>query len=242
MVRGLRPLLHCTWISAIALILVGEVASDPSCAARAQGAENLDAEYVRLRAVNAVLKARLSLSQQTEPYLILDLPGREVGLELQGVTLTRVPVRKVSVNRLAAEIADDTAGIGFCEVPFVLGEDRWFEEVPTLAVKDTAAIMSHPDTTGALVERIRTTPVLSLLRFDRNLVVALNGYIQPTSRIEGWKRSLRLLWRSLKSKTPEGILQSRRGDSVLLELELEPAQVRSLAPNLTHGTKMVLRF
>jgi len=29
---------------------------------------------------------------------------------------------------------------------------------------------------------------------------------------------------------------------VLIELEMDPAQVRSLAPNLTEGTKLVLLF
>lgn len=199
-------------------------------------------EYIRMRAIHSVLVARLNLSKQSDAYLVLDLPEREVRLELQGVTLTRVPAREIEMNRLAKEISRDTTRIGFCEVPFVLQQDRWFEEIPTIAVKDTAAVMSTPDTTGALAERIRTAPVLALLRFERNFVLALNGELPPTGRVERWKKSLRTLWRSYRPHTAEAALRQERRKSVLVEFDMEPALVRSLAPNLTKGTKLVLRF
>ncbi len=199
-------------------------------------------EYVRLRAVNAVLRARLALSKEPIPYLILDLPEREMRLELQGVTLTRVPIRRIALNRLAEEISRDTTRIAFCEVPFVLQQERWFESVPTLAQKDTSAVMSRPDTTGALAERIRTTPVLYLVRYERNLAIAMQGYFPPQTRIDRWKARIKAWWRSMKAETPEGFLRKERRESVLVELDMEPAQVRSIAPSLTEGTKLVLRF
>ncbi len=229
-------------LSAVVLILIALGAVPSTAQEDAPSRDELYGEYVRLRAVNAVLVARLALSKQEEPYLILDIPEKEVRLELQGVTLTSVPAREIELNRLAREISRDTTRIGFCEVPFVLQQDRWFEEVPTLAAKDTAAVMSSPDTTGALAERIRTAPVLALLRFERNLVLALRGEIPPASRLERWKVSLRRFWRSLRSSTAEGALRVERRRSILIEFDMEPAQVRSIAPNLTKGTKIVLRF
>jgi hypothetical protein len=37
-------------------------------------------------------------------------------------------------------------------------------------------------------------------------------------------------------------MRAYRKRSILILLEMEPAQVRSFAPNLTAGTKLVLRF
>ncbi|MBM3287660.1 MAG: hypothetical protein FJY88_09985 [Candidatus Eisenbacteria bacterium] len=199
-------------------------------------------ELLRHRAENAVLKARLALSKEPLPYMILDLPLREVRLELQGVTLTKFPLRRVVLNRLAREISVDTTRISFCEVPFVLQQEKWFEEVPTLALKDSAAVASSPDTTGALAERIRTARVLAMLTFERNLVIGLHGNIPPESRGERWRLSLKTFWRSMKKGTAEWALRRERRESLLVEIEMEPALVRSLAPNLTDGTKLVLLF
>ncbi len=224
------------------LILIFRASVAPAFAAEPVGRESIEDEYVRLRAMNSVLRARLSLSNDSVPYLILDVPEREVRLELKGVALTKVPTRKIVMNRLAAEISGDTTRIGFCEVPFVLEMDHWYEETPTMALKDSAAVMSKPDTTGALAQRIRTAPVLSVLRFERNLVVALNGFVPVESRTERWKAKARAWWRSMKEGTQEAKMRALRNKSVLLEVEMEPAQVRSLAPTLTKGTKLVLRF
>jgi hypothetical protein len=201
----------------------------------------LESEYIHARAKNAVYRARLSLSKEAQPYLILDLPEREVRLELQGVTLTRVPVRETRLNPLAREISHDTTRIAFCEVPFLLQDDRWYEDVPTLALKDSSAVMDRPDTTGALVERIRTTPIVSLLSFDRNLVIALNGYVEPKSTWEKFRHWTRRFWDRLRSGSAQASLIAKRRGSILVELQMEPAQIRSLAPTLSEGTKLVLR-
>jgi hypothetical protein len=204
---------------------------------------DLSDQYTRLRAQNAILRARLSLSKENEPYLILDLPGKELRLELQGVTLIRVPVRTASLNRLAHGVARDTSHISFCEVPFVLQKDRWFEEgVRTLALKDSAAVMNRPDTTGTLVRQIRTASVLSLLQFDRNLLVILDGNIPLESRIDRWKKEFRDFRRSFQEETPEWLLAREKRRSVMIQLDMEPASVRTLAPNLRQGTKLILRF
>ncbi len=199
-------------------------------------------QYLRLRTENAILKARLSMSKQTEPYLILDLPARQVRLELQGVPLVKVPVRSASLNRLAKDVSQDTTHIGFCEVPFVLQRDQWFEAVKTLALKDSSAVQSRPDTTGTLVEQIRTASILSFLRFDRNLVIVLDGNIPPPSRMQRLKKWIHDLRQSMKENTPEWMLARERRRSVLLRLDMDPASVRILAPNLTVGTKLILRF
>lgn len=227
---------------AVALLVLVACVSAATAQEVRPSKDDLYQEYVHMRAINAVLLARLNLSKQSDAYLILDLPEREVRLELQGVTLTRVPAREIKLNRLAREISRDTTRIAFCEVPFVLQHDKWFEEIPTLAAKDTAAVMSAPDTTGALAERIRTAPVMALLQFERNLVLVLKGEIPPTGRLERWKNSLRSAWRSLRPQTAEASLREERRRSVLIEFDMEPALVRSLAPNLTKGTKLVLRF
>jgi hypothetical protein len=230
---------------AVAFLLLAsdgfEVAAQaPQTAVRSDS--ELESAYIRERAKNAVYRARLSLSKQDEPYLILDIPEREVRLELQGVTVTRVPVRQARLNRLAQGIARDTTRIAFCEVPFVMEDDRWFEDVPTLALKDSAAVLERPDTTGALVERIRTTPILSLLRFDRNLVVAFNGCLEPTSMSDRFRNWAKRFWDRLRPKSAEASLLRQRREAILVELRLEPATVRSLAPSLAEGTKLVLRF
>lgn len=214
----------------------------PAAPASFESSGNLYEDYIRLRTMNAVLKARLALSKQNDPYLILDLPERTLRLELKGVTLTTVPIKRVELSRLAREVPADTTRLGFCEVPFVLQKDQWFEEVPTLALKDTTAVRDRPDTTGTLTRQIRNAGILSVLEFERNLVVALDGHIPPESRWERWKLRARALWLSYKPDTPEGKLRDYRKRSILIFLEMEPAQVRSFAPNLTAGTKMVLRF
>jgi hypothetical protein len=214
----------------------------PAISAETTDRERVGDEYVRLRAINAVLRARLSLSNESVPYLILDVPEREIRLELKGVALTKVPIRKIAINRLASEVSSDTTRIAFCEIPFVLERDRWYEAVPTLAMKDSSGVMSKPDTTGALAERIRTSHILAVLHFERNLAVSLDGIIPIESRTERWKAKVRAWWRSMKEGTPEREMRRLRDRSVLIEIDMEPAQVRSLAPTLTKGTKLVLRF
>jgi hypothetical protein len=226
------------------LLLASDGAGIATRAQKADGGSDSDLEvaYIRERAKNAVYRARLSLSKQDEPYLILDIPEREVRLELQGVTVARVPVRDARLNRLAQEVSRDTTRIAFCEIPFVMEDDHWYEEIPTLALKDSAAVLERPDTTGVLAERIRTAPILSLLRFDRNLVVAFNGYREPTSPTERFRNWAKRFWDRLRPKSAEAALLQRRRDAILVELHLEPAIVRSLAPSLSEGTKLVLRF
>ena len=249
MVTKLRPhprLKPTAVLGALALVVLGSFAP-PAAFAATQDAqpvqsEDVRREYLRLRAENAMLRARLSLSRQTDPYLILDLPAREIRLELQGITLTRVQIRKVEINRLARGVSRDTTHIRFCEVPFVLQKDQWFEEVRTLALKDSSAVMSRPDTTGTLVQQIRTAAVLSLLRFDRNLAVVLDGNIPPTSRVERWKKWFHNWRQSFEENTPQWLLAHDRRQSVMLRLDMEPVAVRTLAPNLTAGTKLILRF
>lgn len=229
-------------ITAGLLVLIFSAAIPQAHAAEPTDRDGIADDYVRLRAINAVLRARLSLSNDSVPYLILDVPEREIRLELKGVALTKVPIRKITINRLASEVSSDTTRIAFCEVPFVLERDRWYEDVPTLARKDSTRTMTKPDTTGALAERIRTSPVLAVLRFERNLAVSLAGFIPIESRTERWKVKARAWWRSMKEGTQEREMRRLRDRSVLIELDMEPSQVRSLAPTLTTGTKLVLRF
>ncbi len=213
--------------------------SNESSSRRSESAQD---EYLRLRAENAMLHAILGLGKQTEPYLILDVPAHEMRLELQGVSLIRVPIQRVALNRLASGVSRDTTHIGFCEVPFVLQREQWFEPVKTLALKDSSAVMNRPDTTGTLAHQIQTADILSILHFDRNLVLALDGSIPPPSRIERWKKWFREFRDSFRPETPQGQLARERRRSVLLKLQMEPASVRTIAPNLTAGTKLVLRF
>ena len=54
----------------------------------------------------------------------------------------------------------------------------------TLALKDTSAVRSRPDTTGALMQKIRLSPVTALLSYDRKLTLVLDGK-PPRTR---WER------------------------------------------------------
>jgi hypothetical protein len=199
-------------------------------------------EYVGEQAVRAVLRARLDLSRQNEPYRILARPQRELRLELGGVTLTRYAIREAGLNRRAKSISRDTTGIEFCEVPFTLGRDRWYEDAQTLALKDTTVIRSRPDTTGKLAEQIHRARVLSLLQFDRDLVLALHGTRAPRSVFDRLIATLRAMGLVIRLDRGEwGRLWQRRG-SVFVEVRMEPVDVRSLAPNLGPGTRLILRF
>ena len=230
------------WIAVCVVLLTGFACSGNREEAQPAGSASIRAEYDRLRAANAVLRARLSLAKLEEPYLILNVPEKEVRLELQGVVLTRSPIRELRLNRRAQRVSRDTTRIAFCEVPFVLRNDHWYEDTPTLALKDSAAVMSRPDTTGRLVEQIRQARVLALLGFDRDLAIAIDGQIPPTSlrgRLRGW---LEDVWPPLRSGSGGSPLQAMRRKEVLVELHMDPGLVRSLAPNLQQGTRLVLQF
>lgn len=241
MIRGSKCFLASVFALHLLLLPASALCDEPAMAP-SEVQKDPGAEYIRLRAVNAVLKARLSLAKEPDPYLILDIPEREVRLELQGVPLARVPVRKVVLNDLAREISRDTTRIAFCELPFVLKTERWFEPIPTLASKDSAAVMSQPDTTGVLLQRMKTVPILSVSRFERNLAVAMNGFVPSPSSWERFKERIRGFVRSFKEGTPESAIRMVRKENILVELEMEPLEVRSFAPNVKEGTKLVLRF
>ncbi|MDM7914069.1 MAG: hypothetical protein ACE15D_01150 [Candidatus Eisenbacteria bacterium] len=214
----------------------------PQATTDAKAKENLAEEYFRLRTANAVLRARLALSKQDIPYLILDVPQKEIRLEMQGVPLTRVPFREIEYNGASKELIADTSRIAFSEVPFVLQRDTWWEEIPLLAVKDSAAIASRADTTWTRINQVKTVPVVATLRFDRNLVVVLDGWIPPDSWWKRTRRNLDAFVRSFRSGTIENQLRQLRKEAILIELEMDPGYVRTLAPNLTADTKIVLRF
>ena len=199
-------------------------------------------EYVSLRTLRSLLEARGSLSRSDRSYLIVDLSGGELRLELQGVLLTTAPVARIRLNARARAALGDTTRFGLIEEPFVVEGEDWFEEVPTLASKDSAAVMSAPDTTGQLAARIRDAAILGLLRCDRELVIALDGRRRPGSigdRVAGIADAIGRLLR----QDPGGRALRRAGrEGMLIRLRCDPAAVRALAPNLEAGTPVVLRF
>jgi hypothetical protein len=204
--------------------------------------EELRRELDRLRFANAVLRTRLAVAADDEPYVVLDLPERELRLEFRGLVLSRSVIAKVKLNRRARRISGDTTRIGFCRLPFHLRQEGWYEDVPTLALKDSTVVMSQPDTTGLLAEQIHRARILGLLRFDRDLAVALTGRSPPASvagHVKTWLlNALRPLWPG------SGVWQLRtaRREAILLELMMDPVLVRSLAPSLKDGTRLVLEF
>jgi len=196
-------------------------------------------EYLQLRAANAVLKARLSLSKPKRSIPDPRHPGEDAAAGAEGVMLTTVPIKKITLGRLARGNPGDTTRLDFCEVPFVLQKDQWFEEVPTLALKDTTAIRDRPDTTGTLTRQIRNASILALLEFERNLVSRSMATF-PCRPVERWKGEVRACG------AHSGLERRRRScgvrkRSILIYSIWSRRQVRSFAPNLTAGTKLVLR-
>ena len=232
------------WFGVAFSLLVG-FGLDPSLRTVRAGSDadpqSLLGERRRLSMENASLGARLSLAKDPSPYLVADLSARMLFLELQGVPLTSLPIRNVRLNEHAHRLLDGSDRASLLETPFTLAEDRWFEVAKTLALKDSSAIRSRPDTTGALMEAIQTSPVTALLSFDKRLNLVLEGKIPKTGwaaireRITAWLQS----W---SSGTLEGILRRQSADEVMVTLALSPADIRSLAPNLTEGTKLVLVY
>lgn len=196
-------------------------------------------ERTRLLIENAALRARLSLAQEESPYIAVDLPKRMVRLELQGVTLTSVPVQEVFLNRHARRTLTSADEVKLLETPFALREDRWFEVGKTLALKDTTAVRSRPDTTGALMQQIRLSPVTALLSFDRKLTLVLEGK-PPRTRWERLRENARNWFRSWSAETLEGLLRRQSSEEVMVTLVMAPADVRSMAPSLLAGTRLIL--
>lgn len=227
------------WLAALAVVIFlpkvaaasppGEDGSSPA------------AERDRLRAENAAMQARLSLSKDPGTYLVADLQNKTLRLELQGVPLTSLPIQAVRLNWHAERLLAGQERSSLLETPFVLNEDRWFEVSHTLALKDSAAVRTHADTTGALMEAIRTQPVTALLTYDRRLAVVLEGKPAMT----GWERlrdRVKTWLQSWSSNTLPGVLRRESADDVMVTLEMSPPDVRSLAPTLTEGTRLILVF
>jgi hypothetical protein len=207
----------------------------------ADGRSALFGERDRLRNEIAALQARLSLSKDSNVYLVADLPGRKISLELQGVTLTSLPVEELLLNRHAKRLLSAGERVKFLETPFVLADERWFELVKTLASKDSSAVRAHADTTGALMEAIRTSPVTAMLTYDRRLTVVLEGK-PPRTRWQHLRERVRRYLESWSSGTLDGVLKRQSTDEVMVTVEMTPADVRSLAPTLQEGTKLILIF
>jgi hypothetical protein len=228
--------------AAVFLFLLGLATAIPGSRAEAgPDRSSLQAEYQRLQSENAALRARLSLSKDPNTYLVADLGERKLELELQGVVLTSMPITTVRLNRHAERLLAGDERARFLEAPFVLAEDRWFEISRTLALKDSAAVRSRPDTTGALMEAIRTQPVTALLNYDRRLTVVLDGKPAMT-RWQRFRQRITTWLESWSSGTLAGILRRESADEVMVTLEMSPPEVRSLAPTLLEGTKLILIF
>lgn len=210
-------------------------------AARAAGSTRaaLVEERTRLLIENAALRARLSVARDDSPYIVVDLPRKIMQLELQGVTLTSVPVQEVLLNRHARRTFTSADEVKLLETPFALQEDRWFEVDKTLALKDTSAVRSRPDTTGALMQKIRLSPVTALLSYDRRLTLVLDGK-PPRTRWERLREDARNWFRSWSAETLEGLLRRQSSEEVMVTLSMAPADVRSMAPSLLAGTRLIL--
>jgi hypothetical protein len=222
------------------VILSFSLLSAPA-AARAAGSTRaaLVEERTRLLIENAALRARLSLARDDSPYIVVDLPRKIMQLELQGVTLTAVPVQEVLLNRHARRTFTSADEVKLLETPFALQEDRWFEVGKTLALKDTSAVRSRPDTTGALMQQIRLSPVTALLSYDRKLTLVLDGK-PPRTRWERLRERARNWFRSWSAETLEGLLRRQSTEEVMVTLVMAPADVRSMAPSLLSGTRLIL--
>jgi hypothetical protein len=198
-------------------------------------------ERQRLRSENAALSARLSLSKESNTYLVADLSVKKISLELQGVPLFSIPIQEVRLNKHAERLLAEGEQPSMLETPFVLQEDRWFDQAKTLALKDSSAVRSKPDTTGALMEAIRSTPVTAMLTYDRRLTVVLEGK-PPQSRWQQLKERVSDWFRSWSYATRQGVLRRQSSDEIMVTLRMSPPDVRSLAPTLMEGTRLVLIF
>ncbi|MBD3163518.1 MAG: hypothetical protein GF346_13550 [Candidatus Eisenbacteria bacterium] len=230
-----------------ALLLAGALwmsgcGGNDSDAASPEGERDLYDEYVHLQTARSLLEARWSLSRSDHAYLIVDLTGRRLGLELQGVPLAEVPVEQVRLNEAAREALGDTIRFRLIEEPFVVQAEDWVEKVPTLAAKDSAAVLSRPDTTGRLAARIREAAILGVLRCDRGLVLALDGRKRPASLWDHVGSLFGAVGRLLRRDPVRSALDEAGEGSLLIRCRCDPAAVRALAPNLQEGTPVVLRF
>ena len=223
----------------LALLAIGLRPSADAAHAAKSSRSGLAEERAQLRIENAVLRARLSLARDQSPYIVVDLRRRMVELELQGVTLTSVPVQGVLLNRHAKRTFASEDEVRLLETPFALQEDRWFEVEKTLALKDTSAVRSRPDTTGALMQQIRLSPVTALLSFDRKLTLVMDGK-PPQTRWERLRERARNWFRSWSAGTLEGLLRQQSSEEVMVTLAMAPADVRSMAPSLLTGTRLIL--
>lgn len=214
-------------------------AAIPAAGQETADRDRLVEERSRLLVENAAMRARLSLSKDQAVYLVADLGGQRLRLELQGVTLYSVPIQEVVLNRHAKRVLKGPDRVRLLESPFTLGEDRWFEVSKTLALKDSAAVRSTPDTTGALMQAIRTTPVTAMLHFDRRLTMVLDGQ-PPRTRWEAWRERAKAWLRSWSAATLEGILRRQSSDDLMVTLILTPSDVRSFAPTLIEGTRLIV--
>ncbi len=223
----------------LAALAFGLASSSSGAQAARTARSELAEARTRLRIENAALRARLSLARDQSPYIVVDLRRQSVRLELQGVTLAAVPVQGVLLNRHAKRTFRSGDEVKLLETPFALQEDRWFEVEKTLALKDTSAVRSRPDTTGALMQRIRLSPVTALLSYDRKLTLVLEGK-PPQTRWERLRERVRNWFRSWSAGTLEGLLRQQSSEEVMVTLSMTPADVRSLAPSLLAGTRLIL--
>jgi hypothetical protein len=196
-------------------------------------------ERSQLLLENAALRARLTLSSDASAYLVADLAHDHLDLELQGVRLATVPIDRVTLNRHAKRVLHGPDRVKLLEVPFTLVDQRWFEPTKTLALKDTAAVRSRPDTTGALMQAIRTTSVTAMLGYDRRLTLVLDGE-PPRSHWARLRQKIQQWFRSWSATTVEGILRRQSSDEVMITLQMSPSDVRSLNPTLIQGTRLIL--
>jgi hypothetical protein len=223
----------------LAVLAVGLLGPPTSVKAAGPSRSELVEERTRLLVENAALRARLSLSKDESPYIVVDLGRRVLRLELQGVTLTSIPVQEVLLNRRAKRTFASPGEVKLLETPFALQEDRWFEVDKTLALKDTSAVRSRPDTTGALMQKIRLSPVTALLSYDRKLTLVLDGK-PPRTRWERLRERVRNWLRSWSAGTLEELLRRQSSEEVMVTLVMAPSDVRSMAPSLLSGTRLIL--
>jgi len=196
-------------------------------------------ERNRLMRENAVMQARVSLSKDNAVYLVADLGSMNLRLELQGVTLASLPIDEVRLNKHAERLLTGDDSVRMLATPFALSGDRWFELNRAVATVDSSSTDSKPDTTGARMELIRTQPVTAMLTYDRRLTMVLEGQ-PPRTRWQKLKDKAKTWLQSWSSGTLAATLRRQSADEVMITLEMAPADVRSLAPTLVDGAKLIL--
>jgi hypothetical protein len=198
---------------------------------------------VRKERENAFQKSRLALAEKDSIYMVLDVPAKQLVLEIKGVTVKKVDLLTIGISNRFSLISHENL-LPWISNPFILEKD--FSTIP----KSPIVVKQAPkDTIEAQLQSTKPTPpdstnVYYTLYFDRNLVLE----IEQSNPLEAGNTEKVITYQNIKRKeSTRSVFRMLRNPQqtdqpMLIRLTIGESEARAIYRAVPAKSRLILKL